>query len=175
VAQRVAQSDVDTMCVDLRSFMQRHPFVVHGDARLSRAYRSFRTLGLRHMYVMPARPRVVGVLTRKDVIHEKAALQLGLYARGLSQPPRAVSRTFEPVHAAPDVAHRPRASSHAHAPDDDEHEHDEHDASLPYIPYYVSNVVESTPSNSTSDTFTSIELIDRASRGAVRRRDASPR
>ena len=175
VAQRVAQSDVDTMCVDLRSFMQRHPFVVHGDARLSRAYRSFRTLGLRHMYVMPARPRVVGVLTRKDVIHEKAALQLGLYARGLSQPPRAVSRTFEPVHAAPDVAHRPRASSHAHATDDAEHEHDEHDASLPYIPYYVSNVVESTPSNPTSDTFTSIELIDRASRGAVRRRDASPR
>ena len=163
------------MCVDLRSFMQRHPFVVHGDARLSRAYRSFRTLGLRHMYVMPARPRVVGVLTRKDVIHEKASLQLGLYARGLSQPPRAVSRTFEPVLASPEITNRVRASHSAHAADTDATETDENADALPYIPYYVSNVVESTPTNPTSDGFTSIELIDRASRGAVRRRDTSPR
>jgi len=165
VAQRVAQADVDTMCIDLRSFMQRHPFVMHGDARLSRAYRSFRTLGLRHMYVMPARPRVVGVLTRKDVIHEKASLQLGLYARGLSQPPRAVSRTFEPARATPGPSVRPyQASRFEHNVEDDD------TGSLPYIPYYTSNQVEPPQSPLPSD-FENVELIDRSAPPAVRRRD----
>lgn len=62
--------------IDLRPFMQRHPFVVPADARLSRAYRQFRTLGLRHMFVAPERPRVVGMLTRKDLILENAQLTL---------------------------------------------------------------------------------------------------
>lgn len=62
--------------IDLRPFMQRHPFVVPADARLSRAYRQFRTLGLRHMFVAPERPRIVGMLTRKDLILENAQLTL---------------------------------------------------------------------------------------------------
>ena len=53
--------------VDIRPFMQRHPFIVHADARLSRAYRLFRTMGLRHMYITPSKPQVVGVVTRKDL------------------------------------------------------------------------------------------------------------
>lgn len=62
---------------DLRPFMQRHPFVVHADARLSRAYRLFRAMGLRHMYITPSRPQIVGVVTRKDLAEECAALTLG--------------------------------------------------------------------------------------------------
>ena len=31
------------LSIDLTNFMQRHPFIVHADARLSRAYRLFRT------------------------------------------------------------------------------------------------------------------------------------
>jgi chloride channel 7 len=43
--------------VDLRPFMQRNPFVVHADASLSRAYRLFRTMGLRHLFVAPPQPK----------------------------------------------------------------------------------------------------------------------
>ena len=63
--------------MDLTRFMQRHPFIVHADARLSRAYRLFRTMGLRHLYVTPSKPQIVGVVTRKDLTEETAALTLG--------------------------------------------------------------------------------------------------
>jgi chloride channel 7 len=136
VAHRVSEEDIRTMSVDLRSFMQRHPFLVHADARVSRAYRQFRTMGLRHMYVMPSRPRVVGLLTRKDIIQERTSLTLGLYARGLARPPaRPVSRTSEPPHDARDaaVASTATALTPSAAIDDDD------DAKLPYIPYYANN------------------------------------
>ena len=45
--------------LDLRPFMQRNPFVVAADASLSRAYRLFRTMGLRHLFVAPPAPKVV--------------------------------------------------------------------------------------------------------------------
>ena len=51
--------------LDLRPFMQRTPFVVHGNASLARTYRLFRTLGLHHLFVGPAKPRVIGLVTRK--------------------------------------------------------------------------------------------------------------
>ena len=43
--------------MDLRPFMQRNPFVVQADASLSRAYRLFRTMGLRHLFVAPPQPK----------------------------------------------------------------------------------------------------------------------
>lgn len=46
------------MLVDLRPFMQRNPFIVHADASLSRVYRLFRTMGLRHLFVCPPQPKV---------------------------------------------------------------------------------------------------------------------
>ena len=45
--------------------MQRTPFVLQGNASLARAYRLFRTMGLHHLYVGPARPQVIGLLSRK--------------------------------------------------------------------------------------------------------------
>ena len=45
--------------------MQRTPFIIHGNASLSRAYRLFRTMGLHHLFVGPPKPPVIGVLTRK--------------------------------------------------------------------------------------------------------------
>ncbi|KAK9808763.1 hypothetical protein WJX72_003174 [[Myrmecia] bisecta] len=71
--------DLEQM-IDLRPFMQRTPFIVHGNASLARAYRLFRTMGLHHMYVGPAKPQVVGVITRKDVTEENAELVLGMKA-----------------------------------------------------------------------------------------------
>lgn len=44
---------------------------------MSRAYRLFRAMGLRHLFVIPAEPKVIGVLTRKDVIKESSQLALG--------------------------------------------------------------------------------------------------
>ena len=63
--------------IDLRGYMQRHPFVVPADASLSRAYRLFRTLGLRHLLVAPACPAAVGLITRKDICEANARLALG--------------------------------------------------------------------------------------------------
>ena len=57
------------MALDLRAFMQRTPFVLHGNASLARAYRLFRTMGLHHLYVGPPKPQVIGLLTRKVLHH----------------------------------------------------------------------------------------------------------
>jgi len=158
VAQRMSEEDVQTMSIDVRSFMQRHPYIVHGDARLSRAYRQFRTMGLRHMYVMPARPRVVGLLTRKDVIPERASLTLGLYARGLAHPtrtrasgtfdtrdPAGASRSAEFSSSAEDVEFQPSrrgdfTTRHVDPGTTDGGEHDDTATeSLPFLPYYANN------------------------------------
>ena len=71
-----ARGDADSL-VDLRPFMQRHPHVIAADASLSRAYRLFRTLGLRHLLVAPPRPQAVGLITRKDICEANARLALG--------------------------------------------------------------------------------------------------
>ncbi|KAK9864292.1 hypothetical protein WJX84_001598 [Apatococcus fuscideae] len=65
------------MHMDLRPYMQRVPFLVHANASLSRAYRLFRTMGLHTLYVGQAKPLVMGVITRKDIIEENAELVLG--------------------------------------------------------------------------------------------------
>ena len=71
-----SRGDFDSL-VDLRPFMQRHPHVIAADASLSRAYRLFRTLGLRHLLVAPPRPQAVGLITRKDICEANARLALG--------------------------------------------------------------------------------------------------
>ena len=57
VIRSLSPADLD-MLVDLRPFMQRNPHVVQADASLSRAYRLFRTMGLRHLFVGPPQPQV---------------------------------------------------------------------------------------------------------------------
>ena len=47
----------EDLLMDVRPFMQRNPFVVQADASLSRAYRLFRTMGLRHLFVAPPQPK----------------------------------------------------------------------------------------------------------------------
>lgn len=53
----LAGSEMELL-VDMRPFMQRDPFIVQSDASLSRAYRLFRTMGLRHLFVCPPQPKV---------------------------------------------------------------------------------------------------------------------
>ncbi|XRB20074.1 chloride channel protein [Pseudoscourfieldia marina] len=67
-AARLQPGELERLRIDLRPFLQPHPMLVAADAPLSRAYRLFRTMGLRHLYVTEKKPVIVGVLTRKDVM-----------------------------------------------------------------------------------------------------------
>jgi CBS-domain-containing membrane protein len=97
--------------VDLRPFMQRHAFTVNEHVSLSRAYRLFRTMGLRHLFVTAeAQPTVVGCITRKDIIEEHAELVLGEKrgASGSAVSLIPLSSSLELVDAhAPPVSSRP--------------------------------------------------------------------
>ena len=53
----LSSADLDLL-LDMRPFMQRNPCMVHSDASLSRAYRLFRTMGLRHLFVCQPQPKV---------------------------------------------------------------------------------------------------------------------
>lgn len=57
IVRGLSAAELDSM-IDLRPFMQRNPFVVQADANLSRTYRLFRTMGLRHLFVGPPQPKV---------------------------------------------------------------------------------------------------------------------
>ena len=57
IVRGLSSADMECM-LDLRPFMQRNPFVVQADASLSRTYRLFRTMGLRHLFVGPPQPKV---------------------------------------------------------------------------------------------------------------------
>ena len=63
--------------LDVGAFMQMHPYVIPEDATASRAYKLFRTMGLRHLLVGRAQPYVVGLVTRKDLCEDTAALYMG--------------------------------------------------------------------------------------------------
>ena len=87
----LSSADLDLL-LDMRPFMQRNPCMVHSDASLSRAYRLFRTMGLRHLFVCQPQPKVC-------FSERTSSLLLDLLDRG--------------KHAA-DVVHCPCASLHVH-------------------------------------------------------------
>ena len=69
--------DVDSLTVslderegllDLRPYMERGPHVIYSTASAMRAYRIFRTLGLRHLVVIDNANRAVGMITRMELL-----------------------------------------------------------------------------------------------------------
>lgn len=75
--------DIDSLTVsaderegllDLRPYMERGPHVIYNIASAMRAYRMFRTLGLRHLLVIDGKNHVVGIITRSELLasHMKA-------------------------------------------------------------------------------------------------------
>lgn len=58
------------MWLDLKPFVNHSPYIVEADMSLAKVHTLFRELGLRHLFVVPRPPRVVGVITRKDLLHE---------------------------------------------------------------------------------------------------------
>lgn len=93
ILQSLSADDLEDVHLDLRPFMQRHPFCIQENASLPRAYRLFRNLGLRHLFVVPSHPEVIGIITRKDVIKDNAKLVLGeKFNQGLDSDPTAEGR-----------------------------------------------------------------------------------
>ena len=76
------------LLVDLTPYMNRAPLTVRADMSAARAHIVFRTLGLRHLVVVDANNRAVGMITRKDIVN-------ALAIRGQSRGPSAVSFTVE--------------------------------------------------------------------------------
>ncbi|CAN6298168.1 unnamed protein product [Urochloa humidicola] len=57
--------------LDLAPFLNPSPYVVPEDMSLAKVYNLFRQLGLRHVFVVPRPSRVVGLITRKDLLLEE--------------------------------------------------------------------------------------------------------
>ncbi|PIN00913.1 Cl- channel CLC-7 and related proteins (CLC superfamily) [Handroanthus impetiginosus] len=58
------------MYIDLAPFLNPSPYIVPEDMSLTKVYNLFRQLGLRHILVVPRASRVVGMITRKDLLIE---------------------------------------------------------------------------------------------------------
>ncbi|CAI9118521.1 OLC1v1020104C1 [Oldenlandia corymbosa var. corymbosa] len=67
----LSQDDLE-MYIDLAPFVNPSPYVVPEDMSLSKVYNLFRQLGLRHIFVVPRASRVIGMITRKDLLIEDA-------------------------------------------------------------------------------------------------------
>ncbi|KAL7639227.1 UNVERIFIED_CONTAM: hypothetical protein RMT77_010761 [Armadillidium vulgare] len=67
--------------IDLRPFMNPSPYTVTSAASFQRIFHLFRGLGLRHLIVLNDEHRVVGIITRKDIVkfhfvHERGGVSL---------------------------------------------------------------------------------------------------
>ncbi|CAM9377787.1 unnamed protein product [Phaeothamnion confervicola] len=62
--------------MDLRPYVNTAPYVINESASMTRTYRLFRTLGLRHLCVVNHHNQVVGMMTRKDLLPEHLAQRL---------------------------------------------------------------------------------------------------
>ncbi|XP_042475967.1 chloride channel protein CLC-d isoform X2 [Macadamia integrifolia] len=59
------------MYIDLAPFLNPSPYIVPEDMSLTKVYNLFRQLGLRHIFVVPRPSRVIGLITRKDLLIEE--------------------------------------------------------------------------------------------------------
>ncbi len=67
-------SEDDMRCwVDLRNYMETAPFTMNENASVSRCYRLFRTMGLRHLILTNEAHKVTGIITRHDITEHKLA------------------------------------------------------------------------------------------------------
>ncbi|XP_010255989.1 PREDICTED: chloride channel protein CLC-d isoform X2 [Nelumbo nucifera] len=66
----LSQDDLE-MYIDLAPFLNPSPYVVPEDMSLAKVYNLFRQLGLRHIFVVPRASRVIGLITRKDLLVEE--------------------------------------------------------------------------------------------------------
>jgi len=55
--------------INLTPYMNLTPFLIQKNATVERVFRLFRTMGLRHLPVIDDRAKVVGMITRRDLVH----------------------------------------------------------------------------------------------------------
>ncbi|KAK4801032.1 hypothetical protein SAY86_021519 [Trapa natans] len=67
-------SDDLEMYIDLAPFLNPSPYVVPEDMSLTKVYNLFRQLGLRHIFVVPHASRIIGLITRKDLLIEELSI-----------------------------------------------------------------------------------------------------
>ncbi len=82
----VAEEDRNCI-IDLRPYVNTAPYIINESSSLTRTYRLFRTLGLRHLCVTNIHNQVVGMLTRKDLVAEKLT-------QALKEPSRRLWSSF---------------------------------------------------------------------------------
>jgi chloride channel 7 len=75
----VAEDDMD-LYMTLKPYYNKYPFTILRNASLSRVYRLFRTMGLRHIVVVSRKNKVVGIITRKDLTHLEEKITSRRYA-----------------------------------------------------------------------------------------------
>ena len=68
----IAPEDLDEW-IDLAPY-HNLPYTIRDRSPLSRVFRLFRTMGLRHLVVVDVGQRVVGIITRKDLTHLESRL-----------------------------------------------------------------------------------------------------
>ena len=105
---QITDHEAETMSIDFTYFMNRHPFMVTEDVPMARAYRLFRQIGLRHLLVTRAQPKVVGIITRKDLIEESAQLALAEEAASAAQSAYKATR-----HGLPNIPYDAYDCNHA--------------------------------------------------------------
>eukprot|EP00850_Spirogloea_muscicola_P011972 SM000076S21793 [mRNA] locus=s76:235730:243321:- [translate_table: standard] len=86
------------MWLDLKPFLNPTPYIVDEDVSVTKAYMLFRQLGLRHLCVVPKPLGVLGVITRKDLLHEVLEERIPDAAHNLPQ---------KGLNKAPSFLHRP--------------------------------------------------------------------
>jgi chloride channel 7 len=59
--------------IDVRNYMETAPYSLNESASISRCYRLFRTMGLRHLILTDNQHHVTGIITRHDITEHKLA------------------------------------------------------------------------------------------------------
>ena len=66
-----------SMNIDLRPYMNPVPYSVRESSPLSRVFTLFRTMGLRHLVVVDIDNKIIGMITRVNLVHlDEKAVQL---------------------------------------------------------------------------------------------------
>merc|ERR1712216_138071 len=65
-------TDEEGMYINLLPFVNPNPYVVQQHTSLGKVHSLFRGLGLRHLFVIKRVEKVIGIVTRKDLLPEFA-------------------------------------------------------------------------------------------------------
>ena len=71
-----SKAEMENLYIDLRPYLNYTPYTLTPQTTLSRAYKMFRGLGLRHVMVLDDSTNVIGMITRKELtVHRMEELE----------------------------------------------------------------------------------------------------